>query len=165
MPQRVRVKNDLKPALKTVFQFILKLQIRPSSSDHIDPTQTQAFFIATGNTRREIKIKPQWYCQKGSIREERSNNKLLVVFLFLISREILEGNERPLQVPQHPPECWQSSSLCLTSYTAWIQLFNHIYWPGIVCLSTNCNIWHLVLCMQRVKLCPIKIKISTFIVL
>lgn len=40
-----------------------------------------------------------------------------------------------------------------------------ISWPRILCLSTNCNIWHLVLCVQRVKLCPIKIKISTFITL
>lgn len=73
-------------------------------------------------------------------------------------RGILQDNEHPLQVPQHPPECWHG-------YTSMNTTVYPISWPGIVCLSTNCNIWHLVLCVQRVKLCPIKIKISTFITL
>lgn len=155
LPTLEQLHEDFKPVLKTVFQ---RDENHSNSRDCPDPSMTQTFFTAMGNTkRREIQTKAQQGCQKDNRKTRESNNKLLLVFLLVIS----EGSWRImniLHVPQHPPQCWHGhTSMDTTVYP--------ISWPRILCLSTNCNIWHSVLCVQRVKLCPIKIKISTFITL
>lgn len=127
------------------------------SRDHLDPTWSQAFIIATG----EKKIKQQSR-QKAVTRWGRSTNKPLVVFLLLMSEK-----------------CWRMSTTSATTSSGGLALQPPLPYvlqstdttassrllAGIVCPSSNCKIWHLVLCVQRVKLCPIKIKISTFIIL
>lgn len=111
-----------------------------------------------GNTNKNPAILSKRQHQDREIKQQ-----IACCVLVSYLREILGDNARPLQVPQQASACWQ----CCSSlpYRAQTELFNCVYWPGIGHLSRNCNIWHIVLCIQRVKLCPIKIKISTFIIL
>lgn len=104
-PQEGLVKNLLMIWSQYWKQFSAHLrgENETNSRDHLNLTQAQVFFIATGNRkRRQIQIKTQQYCQKDSskIREIKQQFACCVLVPYL--REILEDNECPLQVPQHP---------------------------------------------------------------
>lgn len=140
----------------TVFQ---RHENHSNSRDCPDPSRTQTFFLS--NRKHKKKRNSNKTTARLSKRQQEDKGvqqEVAVGVLVPDLRGILEDEEHPLQVAQHPPECWHGHrSMDTTAHP--------ISWPRILCLSTNCNVWHLVLCLQRVKLCPIKIKISTFITL
>lgn len=145
--------NDLKIELASLPAH-LRGGNQTNSRAHLDPTRTHSNIVLHSN--RKYKKTRNSNKDAGILsRKQQQDKGDQPTNCLLCSCSSCQRNPVGQGMPERPS----------IHPRAHRQPFNCIYWPQIVCLNSNCNIWHLVLRIQRVKLCPIKIKISTFIIL